>query len=107
MEVLRRRGTDKQTLIALQTDPGRVNAPPKEKALLLLAAAITRDPGSSPQAVLDARSAGWTADEVAEAIFIISMYNMANRVAVAFALPPDAAHPYDPAARIPILTCSK
>lgn len=93
-------------LIALQTDVNTVKTDGKQKALLLLAAAITREPASSPQTVLDASRAGWSDEEVAEAIFIASMYNMVNRVAVALALPPDQAHPFDPDSQIPMLTCS-
>ncbi len=106
MEVLRRSGTDQQTLIDLQTDVSRVRASPKERALLKLAAAITSAPEAAARAVLDASAAGWTREEVTEAIFVTSLYNMVNRVAVAFALPPDRAHPYDPGSRIPMLSCS-
>jgi alkylhydroperoxidase family enzyme len=105
VEVLHRNGTDFETLAALQTDVAKVNAEAKDKTLLLLAATITRDPASAAQAVLDASRAGWSKDEVAEAIFVVSMYNMANRVAVAFALPPDEAHPYDPDLPLPMLSC--
>jgi alkylhydroperoxidase family enzyme len=105
VEVLRRSGVDDETLIALQTDLDKVKTEVKEKALLVLAQTITKEPSLAPEAVIAASRAGWSDDEVAEAIFIASMYNMVNRVAVTFALPPDDAHPFDPNSPIPLLSC--
>ena len=95
----------KETLIALQTDVGKVQTTPKERALLALAATLTREPAAAGHAVRQALAAGWSTDEVTEAVFLVSMYNMVNRVADAYAFPPDQAHPYDPNSRLPLLSC--
>ena len=107
MEVLRRKGVDAGELVALQTDVAKVKASPKERALLALAAVITREPSRAASAGQAALGAGCSTDEVSETVFLVAMYNMVNRVADAYAYPPDHAHPYDPRATLPLLSCPK
>ena len=92
-------------IAALQTDLARAALSPKELALLRLGEVLTLDPHASPAAVAAARTAGWSDQEVADAIFLVSVFNMMTRIADAFALPPDASHPYDPAGTIPMASC--
>jgi alkylhydroperoxidase family enzyme len=96
---------DAATLVALQTDVDTVRAAPREKALLKLAAVMTRAPDRSAAEVRQALRAGCAPEEVQETVFLVAMYNMANRVADAYAYPPDALHPYDPNASLPFLSC--
>jgi hypothetical protein len=50
-------------------------------------------------------AAGWSNEEVAQAIFVVAAFNMLTRIADAFALPPDASHPFEPGAKLPMLRC--
>ena len=96
VEGLRRSGVDSRTIARLQTSVEAIEAAPKERALLMLAATLTRSPQRSAPAVRAAVAAGWSSEEVAEAIFLVSFFNMVTRVAKAFALPPDELHFFDP-----------
>ncbi len=93
-------------LIALQRGEVPAEADGRERAFILLAQSLTRDPGASPPAVVAARQAGWADREVAEAIFFVSYFNMLTRIASAFALPPDESHPFPPGATMPLLRCA-
>ena len=43
---------------------------------------------STPEDVEKLRAAGWTEDQIAEAVYIIAMFAFFNRVADAFGVPP-------------------
>jgi alkylhydroperoxidase family enzyme len=94
-----------KTLAALQTDVDAVEAPAQERALLKLAAVVTREPARAANAVQEALGAGCPPEQVRDAVFLVSAYNMVNRVADSYAYPPDPVHPYDPEAEIPVLSC--
>ena len=96
---------DDAAITAIQTDLKQFKGDPKQLALLRLAEVLTVDPPSAAPTVVAAVEAGWTHEEVAEAIFVVSQFNMMTRIAVAFALPPDDIHPFSADDRLPMLTC--
>ena len=60
-----------------------------ERALLDYAQLITEAAyRSTPEDVEKLRAAGWTEDQIAEAVYIIAMFAFFNRVADAFGVPP-------------------
>ena len=60
-----------------------------ERALLDYAEIITRDAARSTHAdVHKLRDAGWSEDQIAEAVYITAMFAFFNRVADAFGVPP-------------------
>jgi alkylhydroperoxidase family enzyme len=105
VEGLREAGLSDEAIAALQGDFTEHDFTPKERALLQLAEQLTCDPASSGACTRSALVSGWTANEVAHAIFTISYFNMVSRIADAFALPPDANHPYDPETVLPMIRC--
>jgi alkylhydroperoxidase family enzyme len=105
VEGLHEAGLPDQAIAALQGDFTVYDFTPRENSLLQLADRLTCDPASSAASTRAALASGWTAREVAHAIFVVSYFNMLSRIADAFALPPDATHPYDPEAQLPILRC--
>jgi alkylhydroperoxidase family enzyme len=107
VEGLHRAGVDEKTSAALQVDVANTPVNEKEKALLLAAQAVTIEPERSHAAAQSAVAAGWTHDEVAEALFYASYFSMRVRIAHAFAMGPDARHPFDPAQKLPMLRCTR
>lgn len=98
-------GLSEDQIVQLQTDIGGSEFSDKEKALLVLAERITINPPSASALVAPALAAGWSEAEVAQAIFVAAYFNMLNRIAEAFALPPDADHPFDPTSEFPFHSC--
>ena len=105
--VLRQQGYSDSDMVALQTNLKDYKCDNKEKALLILAEQLTINPSTSGEYVKNAKKEGWTEEEIANTIFFISYLNMMNRIAVAFGLPPDDNHPYDPETKIPMLKCEE
>jgi alkylhydroperoxidase family enzyme len=61
---------------------------PAERALMTYVELITnRAPRSTQADVQKLRDAGWTEDQIAEAVYIIAMFAFFNRVADAFGVP--------------------
>jgi alkylhydroperoxidase family enzyme len=106
VEGLHNAGFDEEKVAALQSDFESGGFSEQELAFLRLAEQLTLYPESSANATRAACEVGWSNEEVAQAIFVISYYNMVTRIADAFALPPDDNHPYDPGAPLPMLRCS-
>lgn len=104
MEGLHRNGVAPAEIAALQADLGYF--PAKERALLRLAESMTVDLSAAAARAVEARRAGWTDAEIAEAILIAGFTNMNTRIAEAFALPPDKWHPFTTDATFPMLRCS-
>lgn len=100
-------GVSEKNILALQTDINNSDFSDKEKTLLLLAENITVDPSSSSQYVGYALEAGWREEEVAQAIFVVSYFNMLNRISEAFAFPPDQEHPFVPGSSFPFTNCKQ
>lgn len=100
-------GMTPDAIAALQTDLDATGLPEKERALLRFARALTIDPPQAPRAVPGLLAAGWTEQQVADTIFIVSAFNMLTRIAAGFALPPDANHPFTANDRLPMTRCSK
>jgi alkylhydroperoxidase family enzyme len=98
-------GLSERQIVQLQTDIAGSEFSTKDKALLVLAEQMTVDPPSASAHVSAALAAGWSEAEVAQAIFVAAYFNMLNRIAEAFALPPDADHPFDPAPEFPFHSC--
>jgi alkylhydroperoxidase family enzyme len=105
VEGLHRSGADSELLVALQSDLGKAKLDAKERALLRLGERLTLEPASSSEAVRAAVASGWTNEQVADAIFVISLFNMLTRIADSFALPPDGEHPFSQNAKLPMLRC--
>ena len=62
--------------------------PPAELALLEYVELITRAADrSTPADVENLRVAGWTEDQIAEAVYVTAMFAFFNRVADAFGVP--------------------
>jgi len=104
-KVLNGDGRSDSLLMALQRDFTMYEFDSKEQAALVLAEKLTSDPSYAVRFVKDAVDAGWKNEEVAQIIFFVSYMNMMNRIALAFDLPPDTVHPYDPEAKLPMLRC--
>ena len=102
---LENEGLSGDHILQLQADIAASDFSAKEKTLLLLAERMTVDPSSAHVQVGPALAAGWSEAEVAQAIFVAGYFNMVNRIAEAFALPPDVDHPFDPAPEFPFLHC--
>lgn len=98
-------GLSEEDILALQLDIENSTFSEKDKTLLLLAEEITVNPSLAHIQVGKALEAGWTEAEVAQAIFVVSYFNMLNRISEAFAFPPDEDHSFDPAPTFPMLTC--
>jgi alkylhydroperoxidase family enzyme len=61
---------------------------PAERALLDYAELITKAaPQSTASDVQKLRDAGWSEDQIAEAVYVIAMFAFFNRVADAFGVP--------------------
>ena len=61
---------------------------PAERALLVYAEQITKDAARSTHAdVQKLRHAGWSEDQIAEAVYITALFAFFNRVADAFGVP--------------------
>lgn len=107
MEVLHQEGVDAATIAGLQGDLGSLPLAAEERALIELAERMTVDPPSAAAAVVRARELGWTDKQLADAIFLVSYFNMTTRIAEAFALPPDSRHPFEPGGALPMLRCQR
>lgn len=94
-----------ESIAALQGDLAEALFGDKEMALLRLAEQMTVDPGRSSAATRTAAEAGWSHEEIADAIFVVAYFNLKTRIVEAFALPPDSCHPFDPAVELPMLRC--
>lgn len=105
MEGLRQEGVSDEVISALQGDVGEFGFLRRDQALFLLAQTLTVGPGTADVMTRKAVEAGWSEDEVASAIFIVSYFNMVTRIASGFGLPPDESHPFDPATVLPMLQC--
>ena len=103
--MLEQEGLSTDQVLSLQTDIEQGDFSEKEKALLLLAERMTVDPAAAHTRVPPALAAGWTEAEVAQAIFVAAYFNMLNRIAEAFALPPDEDHPFDAMPQFPFVSC--
>jgi alkylhydroperoxidase family enzyme len=98
-------GASDELILALQVDLAEADVSDKERALLLLAETLTLSPHEAGEEVVAALEAGWSHREAADAIFLVSYFNMKTRIANAFVLPPDEFHPFDPEAGVPMLHC--
>ncbi|UCG52908.1 MAG: hypothetical protein JSW58_04950 [Candidatus Latescibacterota bacterium] len=98
-------GVADELIAGIQGDLAELPVTAKDLALLQLAERLTTDVASSAESTRAAREAGWSESEVANAIFIVSYFNMVTRIAEAFALPPDENHPYDPQTKLPMIRC--
>jgi len=103
---LHQSGADEKLIAALQIDLEKAELSSKEKALARLAEVLTTRPQSSRAAVRSAREAGWAREQVDDAIFLISYFNMRTRIMDAFDPPPDRFHPIRPGATLPLLRCT-
>jgi alkylhydroperoxidase family enzyme len=106
VEGLHRTGADAALLAALQGNLDEAKVGAKDRSLLKLAERLTLDPASSSEAVRAAVASGWTNEQVADAIFVITLFNMLTRIADSFALPPDGEHPFRPDTKLPMLRCA-
>ena len=95
-------GADPETVRALSIgDSSDEVISDKDRALLDLAHILTLRPAEVGDPDVDrARSAGWTDDQIAEAVYVISLFAFYNRVAHAFGLEgsdhgPEATPPSD------------
>lgn len=105
MEGLHQRGVEEKLIAALQTDLDKADLTDQDKALVRLAEVLTTSPQSSRSAVRSAKDFGWSAEEIADVIFIASYFNMRTRLMNAFDPPPNKWHPFTPGASLPILRC--
>jgi len=48
-------------------------------------------------------AAGWSEEQVAQAVFFTAYFNMLTRIAAPLALPPDSGHRFDENTPIPML----
>ncbi|MDA1053111.1 MAG: carboxymuconolactone decarboxylase family protein [Planctomycetota bacterium] len=68
-------------------DPAAASLPDKERALLDLVELLTRHAYRTTQEhVQRVRDAGWTDEQIAECVYITSLFALFNRVADAFGL---------------------
>jgi alkylhydroperoxidase family enzyme len=104
VEGLHRNGIAPAEIAALQADLDYF--PEKERTLLRVAESMTVDPSTAAARVVEAKRAGWSDAEVAEAILLAGFTNMNTRIAEAFALPPDKWHPFTNDAKLPLLRCA-
>lgn len=103
MEGLHEAGIDDEVIAAIQVDLSSADVSQKEKALLYLAEELTRNPSTAAGAVQTVVDAGWSSEEIAHAIFLVSYFNMVTRIADAFNLPPDDYHQFNPNDTLPVL----
>jgi alkylhydroperoxidase family enzyme len=65
----------------------QAEVPPKEKALLELCGLLTEAPYKmTAEAIERVRSAGWSDNQIGEAVYVTAMFAMFNRIADAFGL---------------------
>lgn len=95
----------KEEIVNLQTNIEGAKLPEKEKALLLMAKAITLMPETSARSVSRAQEVGWSDRELANAILIVSHFNMKTRILTAFDLGPDSDHLYKSDQKLPMTSC--
>jgi uncharacterized peroxidase-related enzyme len=87
---LRVQGADEQTVQALaKGDASAANLNAAETVLLAYAKQLTEAAHeTTPADVKALRDAGWTEDQIAEAVYITAMFAFFNRVADAFGIEP-------------------
>jgi alkylhydroperoxidase family enzyme len=87
---LRVQGADEQTVQALATgDVSRANLTLADKALLAYVKKVTEAAyKTTPEDVQALRDAGWSEDQIAEAVYITALFAFFNRVADAFGIEP-------------------
>ena len=79
---MRRLIHDDELVATLQTDPLAAPLPPHERALLLYAAKLTREPASVGRVDLDAlRAAGWDDRAILDLNQVVAYFNYVNRIA--------------------------
>jgi len=81
-------GADPKTVAALSLgDSSPIEISDQERALLDLAHILTLRPADvGDEDIQRARQAGWSDDQIAEAVYVISLFAFYNRVAHAFGL---------------------
>jgi uncharacterized peroxidase-related enzyme len=87
---LKQQGASEQTVAALlQGDLEKAGLTAAERALLDYVKVITQAAyRSTPEDVQKLRDAGWKEEQIAEAVYIIALFAMFNRIANAFGVPP-------------------
>ncbi len=87
---LKQQGASDQTVAALmEGDLEKAGLTPSEHALLDYVKVITQAAyRSTPEDVQKLRDAGWKEEQIAEAVYIIALFAMFNRIANAFGVPP-------------------
>lgn len=82
---------DRSAVVAALERGDLASAPvtPSERALLAFAGKLTLTSDQIDDADVQLlREAGWTDPQIAEAVYVVAMFNLFNRVANAFGLPP-------------------
>jgi len=87
---LKQQGASDQTVAALmEGNLEEADLAPAERALLDYVKVITQAAyRSTPEDVQKLRDAGWKEEQIAEAVYIIALFAMFNRIANAFGVPP-------------------
>jgi alkylhydroperoxidase family enzyme len=87
---LRAQGADERTVQAIvKGDVSAANLTSAETALLAYVKKVTEAASkTTPEDVQTLRDAGWTEDQIAEAVYITAMFAFFNRVADAFGIEP-------------------
>ncbi|MGC2183422.1 MAG: peroxidase-related enzyme [Terriglobales bacterium] len=86
---LKTQGASEQTMHAfLAGDLDNAELTPAEQVLMRYAELVTRAAyRTTPEDVQELRDAGWKEEQIAEAAYIIALFNMFNRIANAFGVP--------------------
>ena len=106
MEGLHETGLDLEVIESIQVDIDSADILEKEKSLLRLSEVLTAQPSNAAsirETVQQARACGWDDVEIANAVFLVSYFNMVTRIAVGFNLPPDHYHSFSMSDTIPLL----
>ena len=87
---LKVQGASEQTVSAfLQGDLDKAELSVRERALLAYVKVIAQAAyRSTPEDVQKLRDAGWKEEQIAEAVYIVGLFSMFNRMANAFGVPP-------------------
>ena len=96
-EALRAHVHDESLLDSLKTDFRRSNTTPKDQAMLMYAAKLTRNPSdASKQDITELRRAGFSDEEILGINLITSYFNFANRIVSGLGIPlePTEERPY-------------
>jgi uncharacterized peroxidase-related enzyme len=80
--------SDQTTHAFVQGDMDKAELTPAERALMKYAELVTKAAyRTTPDDVQKLRDAGWKEEQIAEAAYIIALFNMFNRIANAFGVP--------------------